>query len=163
MQPIESVSIGLACEDDTQRLGQHLAHVLESDNTGAVIYLKGDLGAGKTALVRFLIKACGFVGRIKSPSYTLLETYKISSLYFYHLDFYRFKDAREWEEAGFRDLFHPNAVVLIEWPEKAEGLLPQPDLIINMTYEGDGRIAHIEAHTQKGALWTQSIKTLRGR
>lgn len=159
--PLLALKITLPHADDTDWLGTTLAQSLLSDATGGVIYLQGDLGAGKTALVRSLIKSCGFVGRIKSPSYTLLETYKISSLYFYHLDFYRFKDPQELEEAGFRDLFHDKAVVLIEWPEKAEGLLPQPDLIIKLIYKGEGRIANIDAFTQRGAKWTQQINRQR--
>jgi tRNA threonylcarbamoyladenosine biosynthesis protein TsaE len=127
-----------------------LGKAILNQGSGGVIYLQGELGAGKTALVRALLRTCGVQGRIKSPSYALLETYKVSSLYFYHLDFYRFKNPQEWQEAGFRDLFHSNAVVLIEWPEKADGLLPQPDLLINLLYEGEGRIVNIDAYTQKG-------------
>jgi tRNA threonylcarbamoyladenosine biosynthesis protein TsaE len=148
--PLVTQSLLLATPDDTDRLGQILGESLLIDCTGGVIYLQGELGAGKTSLVRALLRSCGVQGRIKSPSYALLETYKVSSLYFYHLDFYRFKNPQEWEEAGFRDLFHHNAVVLIEWPEKAEGLLPQPDLLINMLYEGERRIVKIDAYTQRG-------------
>ena len=148
--PLLTQAHALAVPEDTDLLGLFLGKAILNQCSGGVIYLQGELGAGKTALVRALLRTCGVQGRIKSPSYALLETYKVSSLYFYHLDFYRFKNPQEWQEAGFRDLFHSNAVVLIEWPEKADGLLPQPDLLINLLYEGEGRIVNIDAYTQKG-------------
>jgi tRNA threonylcarbamoyladenosine biosynthesis protein TsaE len=148
--PLLTQAHALAAPEDTDLLGLFLGKAILNQGSGGVIYLQGELGAGKTALVRALLRTCGVQGRIKSPSYALLETYKVSSLYFYHLDFYRFKNPQEWQEAGFRDLFHSNAVVLIEWPEKADGLLPQPDLLINLLYEGEGRIVNIDAYTQKG-------------
>ena len=148
--PLLTQAHALAVPEDTDLLGLFLGKAILNQGSGGVIYLQGELGAGKTALVRALLRTCGVQGRIKSPSYALLETYKVSSLYFYHLDFYRFKNPQEWQEAGFRDLFHSNAVVLIEWPEKADGLLPQPDLLINLLYEGEGRIVNIDAYTQKG-------------
>jgi tRNA threonylcarbamoyladenosine biosynthesis protein TsaE len=148
--PLLTQAHALAVPEDTDLLGLFLGKAILNQGSGGVIYLQGELGAGKTALVRALLRSCGVQGRIKSPSYALLETYKVSSLYFYHLDFYRFKNPQEWQEAGFRDLFHSNAVVLIEWPEKADGLLPQPDLLINLLYEGEGRIVNIDAYTQKG-------------
>jgi tRNA threonylcarbamoyladenosine biosynthesis protein TsaE len=148
--PLLTQAHALAAPEDTDLLGLFLGKAILNQGSGGVIYLQGELGAGKTALVRALLRTCGVQSRIKSPSYALLETYKVSSLYFYHLDFYRFKNPQEWQEAGFRDLFHSNAVVLIEWPEKADGLLPQPDLLINLLYEGEGRIVNIDAYTQKG-------------
>tara|TARA_B110000503_G_C7146576_1_gene413281 strand:+ start:1720 stop:2226 length:507 start_codon:yes stop_codon:yes gene_type:complete len=149
-EPLLNLVLPLALPENTDFLGKMLGKALLNDRSGGVIYLQGELGAGKTALVRALLRSCGVEGRIKSPSYALLETYKVSSLYFYHLDFYRFKNPQEWQEAGFRDLFHLNAVVLIEWPEKAEDLLPQPDLNIHLIYEGDARIAELDAYTQRG-------------
>ncbi|HRL22929.1 MAG TPA: tRNA (adenosine(37)-N6)-threonylcarbamoyltransferase complex ATPase subunit type 1 TsaE, partial [Alcaligenes sp.] len=87
----------------------------------------------------------------------LLESYKVSSLYFYHLDFYRFSDPREWVDAGFRDILQDNAVVLIEWPEKAGDLLPEPDLDLHLDYCGDGRLATLDAHSAKGTLWITTL------
>jgi len=124
-----------------------------SPHAGGRIHLRGDLGAGKTAFVRALLRACGIRGRIKSPSYALLESYKVSNLYFYHFDFYRFSDPREWLDAGFRDLLREDAVVLIEWPERAEGLLPPPDLDISLAYAGQGRDAGLTAYTARGQAW----------
>jgi len=159
--PLVTQPLTLGTPEDTDVLGQRLGQALLIEGSGGVIYLQGELGAGKTALVRALLRSCGVQGRIKSPSYSLLETYKVSSLYFYHLDFYRFKNPQEWQEAGFRDLFYTNAVVLIEWPEKAEGLLPQPDLQINLFYEGEGRISRLDAYTQRGAACINHINLQR--
>ena len=89
-EPLLNLVLPLALPENTDFLGKMLGKALLNDRSGGVIYLQGELGAGKTALVRALLRSCGVEGRIKSPSYALLETYKVSSLYFYHLDFYRF-------------------------------------------------------------------------
>ncbi|UOD49937.1 tRNA (adenosine(37)-N6)-threonylcarbamoyltransferase complex ATPase subunit type 1 TsaE [Orrella daihaiensis] len=165
------LTIELPDELATDTLGRQLATVLLDStktneinelgiNSGASVYLSGDLGAGKTALVRALLRAAGVTGRIKSPSYALLESYKVSSLYFYHIDFYRFNDPSEWQDAGFRELFRPDAVVLIEWPEKADGQLPTPDLMISLSYKGEGRVARIEAQTKRGAAWLTTLSEM---
>ena len=126
-------------------------------DAGGRIHLQGDLGAGKTSLVRELLKKCGVLGRIKSPSYALLESYAVSNLYFYHLDFYRFSDPAEWLDAGFRDLLKNRALVLIEWPERAGDLLGPPDLLVHLAYAGLGRIATLSAYTEKGLRWTDAL------
>lgn len=161
-------TLELPDEQATDALGARLAQTLLAsinsneiskieNNSGAAIYLRGDLGAGKTALTRALLRAAGVSGRIKSPSYALLESYKVSSLYFYHIDFYRFNDSSEWQDAGFRELFRPDAVVLIEWPERAEDQLPPPDLLIDLSYSGQGRTARIKAQTKRGAAWLTTL------
>ncbi|HRK87054.1 tRNA (adenosine(37)-N6)-threonylcarbamoyltransferase complex ATPase subunit type 1 TsaE [Alcaligenes sp. HNGD-HTN06] len=156
-----SLTVSLPDEDATTALAQSLAPLLSGQVAGVPpggrIHLHGDLGAGKTHFVRALLRACGVTGRIKSPSYALLESYKVSSLYFYHLDFYRFSDPREWVDAGFRDILQDNAVVLIEWPEKAGDLLPEPDLDLHLDYCGDGRLATLDAHSAKGTLWITTL------
>ncbi|EJC61615.1 bifunctional alanine racemase/tRNA (adenosine(37)-N6)-threonylcarbamoyltransferase complex ATPase subunit type 1 TsaE [Alcaligenes ammonioxydans] len=156
-----SLTVSLPDEDATTALAQGLAPLLSGQVAGVPpggrIHLHGDLGAGKTHFVRALLRACGVTGRIKSPSYALLESYKVSSLYFYHLDFYRFSDPREWVDAGFRDILQDNAVVLIEWPEKAGDLLPEPDLDLHLDYCGDGRLATLDAHSAKGTLWITTL------
>lgn len=156
-----SLTVSLPDEDATTALAQGLAPLLSGQVAdvppGGRIHLHGDLGAGKTHFVRALLRACGVTGRIKSPSYALLESYKVSSLYFYHLDFYRFSDPREWVDAGFRDILQDNAVVLIEWPEKAGDLLPEPDLDLHLDYCGDGRLATLDAHSAKGTLWITTL------
>lgn len=151
----------LADESATQALAQQLAQVIQPLQSSAHLYLKGDLGAGKTAFTRAFLRSLGVTGRIKSPSYALLENYKVSNLNLYHLDFYRFNDPEEWVEAGFRDILEEKAVVLIEWPEKAGGLLPPPDLTVHLEYQGEGRDLTITAYSKKGQAWlntlTQSI------
>ena len=156
-----TLTLSLPDEDATTALAERLAPLLGGQvpgvPTGGRIHLHGDLGAGKTHFVRALLRACGVTGRIKSPSYALLESYKVSSLYFYHLDFYRFSDPREWVDAGFRDILQDNAVVLIEWPEKAGSLLPEPDLDLHLDYCGDGRLATLDARSAKGTLWITTL------
>lgn len=99
----------------------------------AVITLQGDLGAGKTTFARYLLRALGVVGTIKSPSYAVMESYDVPRMRIAHFDFYRFNDPQEWEDAGFRDVFSEKGLKLVEWPDKALGLMPQPDLCITIS------------------------------
>ncbi len=108
-------------------MGAALAHALDG---GLVITLAGDLGAGKTTLVRGLLRELGWTGPVKSPSYSLVEYYPFSSLYLYHFDFYRFADPSEWETAGLADCFRDDSVCLVEWPERIAALLPPPDVAL---------------------------------
>jgi tRNA threonylcarbamoyladenosine biosynthesis protein TsaE len=115
-----------------------------------VIYLHGDLGAGKTTLVRGVLNALGYAGRVKSPTYTLVEPYQAEGLDLRHFDLYRMHDESEWEAAGFRDEFDGHNIFFIEWPEKAQGLIPQADLEINFKILAQGREAAIHAKTEMG-------------
>lgn len=124
------------------------------------IYLEGDLGAGKTTLTRGILRGLGFTGRVKSPTYTLVESYTVSSLYLYHFDLYRFNDPLEWEDAGFRDYFNPQSVCLIEWADKAENLLPAPDWVIYLHPEKDGRSIRIEPRSETGQACLEKLNTL---
>jgi tRNA threonylcarbamoyladenosine biosynthesis protein TsaE len=120
----------------------------------ALIELQGDLGAGKTTLVRHLLKSLGVEGRIKSPTYAVVEPYTLAApnLNIWHFDFYRFNDPREWEEAGFRDIFASPGLKLVEWPEKAGAHLPPPDLLIHIEVLANGsRAITLTAHTAMGA------------
>lgn len=137
----------LADEGATAALAAKLASSLAS---GLVIYLRGDLGAGKTTLVRALLRALGHVGRVKSPTYTLVEQYEAGGLHLRHFDLYRFRDASEWEAAGFRDEFNGSNVCLIEWPEKAEGLLPPGDIDIVFEILPHGRNVTVQARSPAG-------------
>jgi len=137
----------LSAESDTLALGAALAEGLEP---GLVIYLSGELGAGKTTLARGLLRGLGYDGRVKSPSFTLVEPYELSRLYLYHFDFYRFNNPIELEDAGFREIFDGEAVCLVEWPEKAGAALPAADLGISIQAAGTGRQVAIIAATEAG-------------
>jgi len=134
-------------EAATIALGERLSRVLEG---GLAIWLQGNLGAGKTTLVRGLLKGLGHVGKVKSPTYTLVEPYVVSGLYLYHFDLYRFVDPEEWDAAGFRDYFNAQSVCLVEWPEKAAELMPAPDIEISLTPSGSGRVALLSANSETG-------------
>lgn len=149
--------IDLADEAATLAFGAQLAQTLQPS---LVIYLHGDLGAGKTTLTRGLLRGLGFSGKVKSPTYTLVEPYTISSLYLYHFDLYRFADPMEWEEAGFRDYFNPDSVCLIEWPDKAAGLLPIADMDICLTPTANGRSLTLSANTEAGKTCLTTLKQL---
>ena len=134
------MAMHLADEQATLKLGGHLAGYL---SPGLTIFLIGDLGAGKTTLVRGLLRGLGFEGRVKSPTYTLVESYSVSSLYLYHFDLYRFKHEQEWLDAGFNELFNERNICFVEWPERARTLLPEADITVELAVEGDGRRVNI--------------------
>lgn len=143
-------------EAATLNLGARLATLLRP---GMTVYLSGDLGAGKTTLVRGLLRSLGYCGRVKSPTYTLVELYEISSINLYHFDLYRFADPSEWAEAGFREYFNAGSICLVEWPEKAAGLLPEPDLALRLSWVGEGRQAELVANTEAGRRCIEALKT----
>jgi len=122
-------------EDDTRAFAARLAaHPVIGE---AFIELHGDLGAGKTTLARHLLHALGVQGRVKSPTYTVVEPYEAKGLPIWHFDFFRFNDPREWEDAGFRDIFAGPGLKLAEWPEKAAALLPRADLVVRIEAQAD--------------------------
>jgi tRNA threonylcarbamoyladenosine biosynthesis protein TsaE len=128
----------------------------------AFIALHGDLGAGKTTLVRHLLQALGVQGRIKSPTYAVVEPYALSerepALDIWHFDFYRFSDPREWEDAGFRDIFASPGLKLAEWPEKAAGVLPMADVDLHLrTLDDERRAVTLVAHTAIGQALLQGL------
>jgi tRNA threonylcarbamoyladenosine biosynthesis protein TsaE len=149
--PMSKANLHLPDASATEGAGARLATRLRG---GMVITLSGDLGAGKTTLVRGCLHALGWAGPVKSPSYTVVEHYELSSLYFYHFDFYRFADPSEWETAGLADCFRDDAICVVEWPERVDGLLPQPDLALTLAHPADpaapGRQLALVAHTEEG-------------
>ena len=153
MTASQPTTLPLAEEAATLALGAALAR---GAAPGTVLHLSGQLGAGKTTLVRGLLRALGYAGRVKSPSYTLLETYVISRLNLYHFDFYRFKDREEWVSSGFREHFNPDSLCIVEWPERAAGLLALPDLHLTLEIARPGRRASFAARSESGRRWRDS-------
>lgn len=148
-----------ADEDEQQLLGKALALTLD-DNP--IIYLQGDLGAGKTTLVRGFLRALGHQGTVKSPTYTLIEPYEIAGRTVCHLDLYRLADPDELEYLGIRDLLAEHAALLIEWPEQGAGALPQADLRIQIEHRAEGRLVGIHAGTSRGMTQLQRLRGLVG-
>ena len=126
---------------------------------GMIVYLIGELGAGKTTLARGILQSLGVTERVKSPTYTLVEPYIVSSLYLYHFDFYRLKYLDEWVDAGLREHFNGSALCLVEWPDKAGERLPGADVTIEMTVAGDGRNVLISAETEAGRNCLRRLQT----
>jgi tRNA threonylcarbamoyladenosine biosynthesis protein TsaE len=131
----------------TDALGAALAATLAP---GLVITLEGDLGAGKTSLVRAMLRALGHSGPVKSPTYALVELYKLSSLCLYHFDFYRFNDPEEFLDAGLAEYFSEDAVCCVEWPDKAAGVLPPVDLVVAFVIHGGVRDVFLQARSTRG-------------
>jgi tRNA threonylcarbamoyladenosine biosynthesis protein TsaE len=137
-------------EAATERFARALATLPELRL--AYIELRGDLGAGKTTLVRHLLRALGVQGRIKSPTYAVVEPYELPDLNVWHFDFYRFSDPREWIDAGFRDIFASPGLKLAEWPEKAAGCVPLADLVVQLDVQDNAsRRVSLTAKTALGA------------
>jgi tRNA threonylcarbamoyladenosine biosynthesis protein TsaE len=137
-------------EDDTAAFAARLAG--HPALRHAFIELQGDLGAGKTTFVRHLLRALGVQGRIKSPTYAVVEPHEVPGLNIWHFDFYRCTDPREWEDAGFRDIFASPGLKLAEWPEKAAAVLPRADLVITINAHADAsRTVRLTAQTSTGA------------
>jgi tRNA threonylcarbamoyladenosine biosynthesis protein TsaE len=151
----EHLTLALPGEADTLALGAALAAGLVP---GMVIWLEGDLGAGKTTLVRGLLRAAGEGGPVKSPTYTLVEVHVVSGLNFYHFDFYRFNQAEEYLDAGLDEYFSGSGICLVEWPDKAAPYLPAADMRIELRVApgtgsgkaGEGRTAAITAASEMG-------------
>lgn len=142
-----AVERGVASANDMERLGNELIAHLGGNR---LVYINGPLGAGKTTLVRGMLRALGHAGAVKSPTFTLVEPYDFPDLAFYHFDLYRLKDPEELEFLGVRDYLHGSGVCAVEWAERAKSVLPTPDLDIMITPTGTGRMVRITAHTENG-------------
>ncbi|HEV7815708.1 MAG TPA: tRNA (adenosine(37)-N6)-threonylcarbamoyltransferase complex ATPase subunit type 1 TsaE [Janthinobacterium sp.] len=146
-------------EAGTAALGAALARALAP---GLVIYLHGDLGAGKTALTRALLHAAGHAGNVKSPTYTLSEPYRIElggrSVAVIHFDLYRMGSPEEFLDAGFREDFNGDNICIVEWPEKADPVLPPADLNVFLTVAGNGRDVELQASSEPGLSCLQRLK-----
>ncbi|MDD5580072.1 MAG: tRNA (adenosine(37)-N6)-threonylcarbamoyltransferase complex ATPase subunit type 1 TsaE [Methylobacter sp.] len=131
--------------EETEQFGAELWKQLPSK---CLVFLSGDLGAGKTTLVRGYLRAAGHTGAVKSPTFTLVEEYTINGLKIFHFDLYRLTDPEELEWIGIRDYFDQDCLCFIEWPEKGEGMLPKPDWVITLNTEGEGRCLTLESLTK---------------
>jgi len=142
-------------DQQMQQLGAELA--IASKGRGRV-YLDGDLGTGKTTLVRGLIRGLGHDGAVKSPTFTLVEPYQIGEKNIYHFDLYRLSDPEELEYMGLRDYFSPDSLCLVEWPAKGGRLLPEPDVLLKLFHDGTSRNISIEACTGVGESMLKLLK-----
>ena len=151
----------LADEAATDAFGARFAHAIVATRAhapfaGLQVQLTGDLGAGKTSLVRATLRALGHAGRVRSPTYTLVEPYTVQTtsgeLQLHHFDLYRFSDPAEWADAGFREYFDSGAVCLVEWPQRAGALLGVPDLVLALEAGagGEGRVLTAHAFSAPG-------------
>ncbi|WP_114689916.1 tRNA (adenosine(37)-N6)-threonylcarbamoyltransferase complex ATPase subunit type 1 TsaE [Polynucleobacter necessarius] len=170
--PITAIELDCRQETGTAILAKQLAASLEKfltqqANSHLNISLEGDLGAGKTTFARYLIQALGHDGKVKSPTYTLCEPYplqlKDQVLTVHHFDLYRMRDPLEWQEAGFAEHFDAPGICMIEWPEKAEGTLPDFDIQIQLSAGADEneRAIKINAITESGKMALQELKAMR--
>lgn len=126
---------------NTEETEQFGAELYGSLSRNSVVFLRGQLGAGKTTLVRGYLRAAGYTGTVKSPTYNLVEEYSIEGKKVFHFDLYRLNDPEELEFIGINDYFHQDSVCFVEWPDKGKGFLPTPDLEITLTLQGSGRLA----------------------
>ncbi|MCW9024678.1 MAG: tRNA (adenosine(37)-N6)-threonylcarbamoyltransferase complex ATPase subunit type 1 TsaE [Gammaproteobacteria bacterium] len=158
------MDIVLADESATESFGKQLAVVCPRQ---ALIFLRGDLGAGKTTLTRGFLRGLGYHGKVKSPTYTLVEPYEISTgsgtesgiIHVYHFDLYRLADPEELAYMGAEDYFAEQAISLVEWPEQGVGMLPQADIELHLEYQPNGRLLNIQAHSGRGQQILEQLDT----
>lgn len=141
-------------EAATAALAARLARSLHAP---ATVWLQGNLGAGKTTFVRAFLRARGYLNAVKSPTYTLVESYRIDTEDCHHFDLYRFADPEEWSDAGFDELFCPSSICFIEWPQNGGCLTPPPDLTIRLETDGTGRHCTLTAHTAAGTGYLNNL------
>ena len=143
-----------ADEEQQETIGAALARAIPPS---CIIYLEGELGSGKTTLVRGFMRGMGHQGAVKSPTYTLVEPYEFASRHCFHFDLYRVSDPEELEYLGLRDMLERDSVLLVEWPERGEGGLPAADLLIRISYRKEGRELHFQPVSEVGIQLIQRI------
>jgi tRNA threonylcarbamoyladenosine biosynthesis protein TsaE len=164
------MSLLLPAAGDTELLGAMLAGALPAarnmgvppilsvaPNMGTVLHLQGELGAGKTTCVRSLLRALGVTGLVRSPTYTLVETYATAALTCVHVDLYRLGFESEAQDLGLRDLAAPGTLLMVEWPEKGGAAVPRADVALSLSYEGQARRARLHSFTELGTLWVRNL------
>jgi tRNA threonylcarbamoyladenosine biosynthesis protein TsaE len=170
--PRVSLNFNLPDSSATEALGRALARSLPDAvrsgagpageaggavQSGAVVYLQGELGAGKTTCVRSLLRSLGVTGLVRSPTYTLVETYRVATLTCVHVDLYRLQSLTEVDELGLRDQVGPASLFLVEWPERGGAALPPADVTVDLGYAGDARLAALSAETILGIQWLENL------
>lgn len=154
---MSGVELYMKDEDAMTRLG----HAIATQTAGhGLIFLEGDLGAGKTTLSRGILRGLGHTGPVKSPTFTLVEPYNINAINVWHFDLYRLADPEELEYLGIRDYFADDDLCLIEWPQQGAGYLPQPDLKIMIKAHNDGRIVRLLPLSTRGKIWCIALANL---
>jgi tRNA threonylcarbamoyladenosine biosynthesis protein TsaE len=150
---------GVALEPGAARSGTGQLRAAQTGTAlpGAVVYLQGDLGTGKTTCVRSLLRTLGVTGLVRSPTYTLVETYRLAELTCVHVDLYRLQVLTEIDELGLRDLVGPGCLLLVEWAEKGGAALPPADLELKLRYAGESRRARLSARTSQGSAWLRNL------
>ncbi len=149
------MEIDIASPEEMESFGLALGQLCPATFS---IYLQGDLGAGKTTLARGILRGCGFQGKVKSPTYTLVETYSSAGREIFHFDLYRLESAEELANIGFRDYFADNALILVEWPEKAATLLPAADLVIHFQIGEGTRLLHLQKGSQQAEKLIEQLQ-----
>lgn len=149
------MQVPLPNEEAQIAFGEALGRVLQGRGR---VYLEGELGAGKTTLTRGVLRAYGYQGAVKSPTYTLIEPYELNDQRLYHLDLYRLGDPEELEFIGGRDVLDDEALCLVEWPSRGEGWLPAEDLRIHLSVVDIGRVASVSGETKRGQQWLSALE-----
>ena len=155
--PEAPLSFALPDSSATDALGAGLARTFPGPASGAVIHLRGELGSGKTTCARSMLHALGVTATVRSPTYTLVDTYAVSGLTCVHVDLYRLQSAAQVEELGLRDLTGPGYLMLIEWPEKGGRAVPPPDLVVQLQYAGEARTASLGVGSDAGRGWISKL------
>ena len=150
-----SLTLTAATVEEMETLGGRIASGLR---VGMVIFLHGDLGAGKTTLVRGILRGLGYAGAVKSPTYTLVESYELDGRLIYHFDLYRLNEPEELEFLGIRDYLQGQGICLVEWAERGAGILPRPDVDVSIEQVDDKRIVQLHSHTDNGAVLSGGLK-----
>lgn len=138
----------ISSAEEMENFGGRLAHTC--GDSGCIFYLNGDLGVGKTTLVRGFLRALGYTGKVKSPTYTLVENYSLAERMIYHFDLYRLADPEELEYIGIRDYFNDETICLIEWSEKGQPFIPKPDVEVQIFHDGEARLLELVACSEIG-------------